>query len=713
MNRPTNTDPEVQVKTTCCSYDCGGRCLLKVYLSGGKIQRIGSDARPAPSLKACRRGLSQKEIVYAPDRLTRPLKRIGERGQGKFAAIAWDEALDTVARELHRVKVQYGNQSIFLMNHFGNESPLHGTLRTALRFLNLLGGCTSIKGNTSLEAAHFASLATFGTAFTGNTKDNLQHSQLIVMWGWNPIETRFGPDTVYYLSQAKKAGTRIICVDPRLTPSAQRFADQWIPIKPGTDAAMLIAMAHVMLAENLHDRPFLDTYTHGFEKFRAYVMGESDGVAKTPAWAEAITGVAAETIFQLAREYAHNKPAALWASWAPGRSAFGEQYHRAAMALACMTGNIGIQGGHVAGGTGQLPLGRLEKTLPIPAAPLETIHVTKVFDALIQGRAGGYPADIKLVYVIGSNFLNQFLNTNKGVSALKQPEFIVAHELFITPTARFADLVLPVTHFFESEDIGLPWLGGAYYIHMDKVCDPLPDVKTDMEIFTALAQRLDIAGYNPKSEAEWVQDFVEATSALPEYGAFKKKGVHHIELSKPYVAFQAQIQDPRSNPFPTPSGKIEICSQMIAEVNHPQIPPIPQYFEPWEGPREAVGGPHPLQLVSPHAKTRINSIGDNIPSLKAFADDRLWINPIDAQTRGIQNNVKIRMFNDRGQLLTIAKVTDQMMPGVVSLDAGAWFQPDESGLDRGGCVNVLTKDEMSPAGAFACNSCLVQVEVAT
>ena len=697
-------------KTTTCSYDCGGRCLLTVHVKDGKVSHIRTENRKGLNIKACLKGLSQKDVVHASSRLLQPMKRIGSRGEGRFEPISWDDALNRITEEFERVIKQSGTESIYFKGASGSLSTLHKTSKTTERFFSLLGRCTTTWGTASFEGAFQSSLATFGTTFTGSTRDTLNHSKLIILWGWNPVDTRFGPDTTPHLLKAKKAGARIIVVDPRKSASCQALADEWIPIRPGTDTAMLIAMAQVILTERLHDADYIDTYTFGFERFCDYLTGRDDGLVKGPEWAENICGVPAEQIVDLARDYARIKPAALMTGWAPGRTAYGEQFHRAASVLAAMTGNIGIEGGHASGGLDFVELGQINNRIPVPKTAHHQIHVADFYDAIIHGKSKGYPSDCKLLYIVGSNFFNQYLNLNKGKQAVMKPTFIVVQDLFLTPTAKYADVVLPVTHFFERMDIGLAYMGGPYSIFMNKILNAPSGPKSDLQIFAELAKRLGIEDYNDKSDEAWLESFLKEEPDFPDLNTLRREGVHRFRRERPKVAFRKQIERPESSPFPTPSGKIEIYSHRFAALNNPFIPPIPTHIPSWEGPQDELVQDYPIQFISPHSRVRANSQFDNIDKLKTLADDDLWMNREDAKGRGIENGDLVVIFNKRGRILKKAKVTDRIMPGVASLDQGQWYRPDDKGADRGGCANVLTLDKMSPVGAFPCNSCLVQIE---
>jgi len=706
--------------------------MLRVHVEQGRIVRIETDNREEPQLRACLRGRAYRQRVYSPDRLQYPMKRVGNRGDGEFERISWDEALDTVARELIRVRDTYGNNGILYIGGTGSQAALHHS-KVVEDMLAGFGGFTRSWGDPSFEGALFASMATYGTMTTGNDRQDLLNSRLIIMWGWNPAATVWDTNTNYILAQAKEKGIRIISIDPRFTESTAVFAGEWIPIRPSTDAAMLVAMAYVMIRDGLQDQEFLDSYTAGFDKFRRYVMGEEDGVPKTPAWAEEITRVPAPTIERLAIEYATTKPAALIPGWGPARAAMGEQFCRAANTLIAMTGNIGIKGGYSGGFMRAfrpaLPRPRgarnaveqdtpprqnsLHKLKGAGSPTSARIHNLKLYDAILQGKAGGYPADLKLAYIVGCNLLTSRPNTNKGIEALKNLEFIVVHEQRMTPTARFADILLPVNTFMERDDIIAPWLGASYYLYLSQAIGSMYESRSDRGICVDLASRLGITDYGEdKSDEEWLHTIAEKTGNIAHYDQFKQDGVIDIELPEPFIAFKQQIEDPLNHPFPTLSGKIEIYCDHMAEMNNPQIPPVAKYLPASEGYNDARAKGYPLQLITTHHLSAIHSTLEGIPWLEEVGQRRVWLNTGDAEERGISDGDTVLVYNDRGKVLAAAKVTNRIMPGVVDIPEGAWFDIGEDGIDRGGCANILVPDEPSPGGAWAVNTALVEVKKA-
>jgi len=727
------------IPSVCCS-DCGGSCPLNIYVEDGKIIKIEARDVGLPALRPCARGLLYHYRVYAPDRLQYPLKRVGERGEGKFARVSWDEALDEVAEQIIRIRDTYGPAAILNLSWSGGDGKLHN-MSNLSRFLNIAGGQTTWWGGASFQGGFFGTLATYGKLDTGNDRADLLNSKMIILWGCNPAESIFGTETRWYLTQAKEKGIKIVCVDPRLTETAATWASSWIPIRPGTDIAMLVAMAYVIVEQGLQDQHFLDTYTTGFDKFRDYITGAEDGIAKTPEWAEKITGVPAVTIRSVALEYATSKPSAIIPGFAPGRSARGEQYHRAAATLSAMTGNVGIHGGATACldlSMAVLPteeMGALKNyieifsfVLPMLTNPVDKdvplheyalkgirshtvdkVHSTKWWDAIMRGKAGGYFTDLKMLYVTVGNGLNQLPDTNKGVEALKKLEFVVVHDQFMTPTARFADILLPTCTWCERNDIRLPWMFGHYALFANKAIEPLYESKSDFDIFTQLAAKMGFT-YSENTEDDWLR-LLATKKGIPDYEAFKASGFYKMETPEPYVAFQNQIKDPDRYPFPTPSGKIEIFCQRIADFNRPDVlPPIPKYVEAWEGLSDPKREQYPLQLITTHSRKRVHSQFHNIPWFNELEPHAVWINPTDAAPRNIKEQDQVKVFNDRGAISILAKVTNRIIPGAVCVYQGAWYNPDASGVDQGGCANVLTRGEHSPGGAFCSNTALVQVE---
>ena len=588
-------------------------------------------------------------------------------------------------------------------------------------------------GFISHEGATFAAGLTYNARRkqiqTEHGADEYFSSKLIIMWGWNPASTELGSLTPLALAMAKEKGTRIITVDPRFTDSAATFADRWIPIRPGTDAAVFLSMAHVVIKENLQDQEFIDKNTVGFEPFKAYVFGKDDGVEKTPEWAAAISGIPAETITKLAREFATSKPAILCTSIAPGRSAYGEQYHRTAHALEAITGNIAFknwQSGsfrkmkfstQLPSPPNQVEVGMPQRNIALPYRSRTVnssarVNVSSFADAILKGKEGGYPADYKAIWLSNTNYLNQLGDVNTTAAALKKLDFVLVTEQFMTSTARFADIVLPVCTFLERHDIVAP-KGGQVFAVLNKAIDPLGESKSQREICQLLAKKLGIDDYGDLSDEEMVKHIIEKSSEevdLPGYDSLKNEGLHWVKRTKPEKMAKDKSKAPDDKPLKTPSGKIEIYSEIAANMNHPQIPPLPNYIESWESLNDPLAKKYPLQLISPHLKRRAHSQFDNLPWLRELQTQAISINSVDAEKRGIQQGNMVRIFNNRGEVRVPAKVTERIMPGVVALPQGAWYNPDAKGIDYGGCANVLTKNVISPGGAFACNTALVQIE---
>jgi anaerobic dimethyl sulfoxide reductase subunit A len=606
------------------------------------------------------------------------------------------------------IREKYGASSIMNMSHSGMMLCAYHSKGSIFRLLNMFGGQTSLHSIVSNEGGLFSAMHTFGTVFTTNEREDLLNSKMIILWGWNPVDSVWGTNTSYYLALAREKGARIVAVDPRYSDSAATFADQWIPIRPGTDTAMLVAMAHVMIDENLYDRKFIAKYTRGFDVFKEYVMGREDDVPKTPEWAEKITGVPAATIAELARAYAAAKPAALCAGHGPGRTNHGEQFHRATATLSAMTGNIGIPGGDVGVGFFGYPIQtRVMNFSGGSSADHFSVHFNKWADAILEGRKGGYPTDIKMVYSVAGNTVNQFGNVRKADRALKTLEFMVAHDHFLTATARYADIVLPATTHFERNDVVTPWCFGHYIIYSGKAIEPYGECRNDMDICADLAKRLGIKGYNDTPEQEWLE-YLTGNAGIEDWTEFKRRGFLKYKLERPHIAFREQIEDFENNPFSTPTGKIEIQSDSIAALQKPDVPAIPKYI-PVDDAGQA-DSPFPLRLITAHSKKSCNSMFYNLPWVKETERQEVWINSVDAEARGIKSGDMVRVSNSVGATILPARVTERIIPGTVNIDQGMQFEFDAKGNEIRGCANAVCPDVHTSVDVTPYNSTRVQIE---
>jgi anaerobic dimethyl sulfoxide reductase subunit A len=714
--------PGETVVTSTCGHNCGGRCVVNAHVSDGRIVHISTDQRrwnpDHPPLPACTRGVGQIERTYHPDRLKYPMRRTGPRGSGQYDRITWDEALDTVAREMLRIRETYGNAAILDASRTGSQSMLHGRV-AAQRFLHMFGGCTDLWSNMSAEAEVFAVRITYGEKdykSAGREPTDFANSKLILMWGWSPGDGTFGTGTMQYLKHAKKNGTRIVCVDPRITNTSKQLADEHVFIRPSTDSAALIAMAYLIVSENLHDQTYCDQHVLGLDEgpvppgasYKSYLLGLTDGQPKTPEWAAAITGIPSETIRRLAIEFANTKPAAIQAGYAAGRTVYGEQFHRAAYALAAITGNVGISGGSSGVSNGATGRGKM-KNLPIGTNPIQSKVASPLLaDLLARGKGGGYPADIRMIYSSGGDLFNQCPNAGKIVASLDQVEFIVGQDHFFTPTVRYADIVLPATTFWERNDVHTPWAGAGHYaIYMRQAIEPMYECRNDIDIFDGLSRRVGINGYSDKSETQWLRAL--SADAVDDFDTFATQGVARFPAPKDSVAFAAQIRGEKT--FNTPSGKIEIYSNVLADNPNPYglgvIPPIPTWFAPGDD-----NSRFPLSLCTPKSRARTHSIHGNQPHLARVDPDTVWMHPDDAAARGIVDGQLVRVFNDIGATILPVQVTDRIAPGVVSIKEGAWFTPGADGADSQGCANVLTTDRAAPCGATTYNTNQVEIEAA-
>ncbi len=666
-----------------CNKDCGAGCPLLAYVEDGRLVRITDNPLKGPYMTGCIRGYQMPRVVYAPDRLRQPLIRTGARGSGQFREASWEEALSLVADRLGEIRARYGSQAVLRLGGSGScRGAVHNTSSLLSRFLALFGGATTTYGSYSSAAVSFVTPFVFGTSQTGIDPATFPHARLIVLWGANLADLRFGCETEAWLQEARDRGTEIIVIDPRRTRTMERFGTQWLPIRPSTDTALMAAVLHVWSAEGLMDRAFIARYSVGMDELEAYVLGRGpDGVAKTPAWAAPICGLPEATIIDFARRYGRAKPAALIPGLSIQRAIGGEDASRFAMALQVASGNVGKLGGSTGGNTwGRLPGPRCGALRAPQGMSSPALPVYRWPDAILEGTAGGYPSDIRATYTVGGNYLPQGSDLRKNIRAMEAVDFSVIHDYTLTPTARYCDVVLPATTFLERDDI--VFAAGNYLFYSQQAVPPQHQARHDYDILAELADRLGFgdAFTEGRSADQWLERIL-AESEVPDPDAFKRTGIYMGREQK-RVALADFVADPVAHPLGTPSGRIEIASAAYAaRTGWPAIP-VCREMPPEPG--------YTMRLVTPHPRYRTHSQQDSDPWIRAREPQALWIHPDDAAARGIADGRRARVRSPQGEMSVPVRVTEDMRPGVVALLEGTWPELDADGVERAGSPNILT-----------------------
>ncbi|EGQ8943677.1 trimethylamine-N-oxide reductase TorA [Vibrio parahaemolyticus] len=752
---------------------------FRAHIYAGKVQEIKPlelDKNPTEMLNGIKGIIYSPSRVRYPmvrlDWLKKHKYSADTRGNNRFIRVTWDEALDLFYRELERVQKEYGpwalhagqtgwNQTGSFNNctaHMQRAVGMHGNFITKVGDYSTGAGQTImpyVLGSTEVYAQ--------GTSWS----EILENSDNIILWandpvknlqvGWN-CETH---ESFKYLAELKekvaKGEINVLSVDPVKNKTQRYLENDHLYINPMTDVAFMLAVAHVLYNENLYDKKFIDTYCLGFEEFIQYVQGKTkDKVEKTPEWAAAICGVKADKIREFARMLVSGRTQILM-GWCIQRQEHGEQPYWAAAVVAAMVGQIGLPGGGISYGhhyssigvpsTGFAGPGGFPRNLDQGMKPKwdnndfngysRTIPVARWIDCLLEpGKEINYNGgkvklpDFKMMVISGCNPWHHHQDRNRMKKAFRKLQTVVTIEFAWTATCRFSDIVLPACTQWERNDIDVY---GSYsnkgLIAMHRLVDPLFQSKPDFQIMSELTQRFGRREEYTRgmSEMEWIESLYndckkanEGKFEMPEFNEFWEKSVLDFGEGKPWVRHADFRKDPELNPLGTPSGFIEITSRKIGRYGYEHCQEHPMWFEKSE---RSHGGPgsdkYPFWLQSCHPDKRLHSQMCESEEFRATyavqGREPVYINPIDAEAKGIKDGDLVRVFNGRGQLLAGAVLTDSYPRGVIRIEEGAWYGPlneKEGAICTYGDPNTLTQDIGSSelAQATSANTCIVDFE---
>lgn len=659
------------------------------------------------------------------------------RGGEAFVEVSWEEAYDAIAAELTRVREQHGDAAVFGGSYgWSSAGRFHHAQSQIHRFLAVDGGYTASRHSYSVGAQEVVLPHVIGGSgmamFDGNPQWSAiaEHAELVIAFGGSPLKNTLVNQGGLKHHRARdaqracaEAGVRFVCISPVEDDLDESLRAEWIPIRPGTDTALMLGMAHRLMTSGREDADFLARCCVGYENFRDYVLGELDGVEKTPGWAEEICGVASEVIIGLADD-ASAVRTVVSVTWSMQRAQHGEQAYWAAVTLAAMTGSMGRPGGGFAAGlsathgiglhrgsmgAASFPQVRNRVDSFIPVARISDMLLSPGRTLEFNGQRLTYP-DVRLVYWAGGNPFHHHQDLNKLLRAWNVPETVVVHDSWWTPVARHADIVIPVATTLERDDI-IAGSRDTMLLPLHRVVDPPEGLPTDFEAFSQVAER---RGRRQEfdeglTERQWIERLYDETTRrvalrgveLPSFAEFWESDGVQVPLSVPagVDAFADLRADPARHPLSTPSGRIEIYSETVASFGYEECPGYASWQEPHEWIGRADLDDSMLHLLSHQPKGKIHSQLDfAAASMRHKADGReiVRLHPQTAARLGIADGDTVRISNVRGSCLAVARLVDGVHRRVALMATGGWWDPERPGEPgstcRQGNPNVLTSD---------------------
>ncbi len=676
---------------------CPSGCGVEIVLDGERLHRI-KPMEGHPLGIVCTRGVHAEEVVYSADRLKYPMKRVGDRGAGKWQRVSWDEAFEISARLIKKVAEENGPEAMAIYSGRGGFEqslldmfPAGGQDSICSNFLFPFGSPNTFSCSSLCNNSHraIAPVATFGVPLDHLFPD-FERSDQIVVWGSNPA-TDSPPINLKRILEAKNRGAKVVVIDPLRTHTAES-ADEWIGIRPGTDGALALGMVHVMMEKGLWDSEFADDWTHGFGEFKEYVKGFS------PTVVEKITRVKAEQIERLAREATRPKTSLLLHTGLEYTNS-GVQNIRAILTLWALSGNLDRPGGLIFRMRQPSAIRRNRMEPPKRRAPIgsdrhpfycdlnHSGHFLEMPRAILEGD----PYPVKGLIVLGGSILTAFPDPGRWRRSFEALNFLLVIDRFVTNEALYADIVLPATTMFEITSYM------RYPGHLSlrrRVIPPVGEARNDYLILAGLAKALGYGNLYPQTEEEMVDFVFKKSPQFLEELRSRPEGISLTSAPMVYEKYKAGLLRKDENPgFETPSGKFEISSQLLKKYGHD---PLPVYQEPTEGP---IGAPElakdfPLVLTT---GTRIQSAFRsqhlNIPGLLKLQDrPNILIHPEEAEQRGIRQGDRVWVKTKRGKVPFYAKVTERVVKGVIeaNMGGGGPLQPKEW---KDANVNELTDPE--------------------